>query len=812
MEFSKETKQLVLLPLMPLREVVVFPKTITPLYVGRESSIKAVELASSDYNKKIFLLTQKSPHAETIQQNGLYSIGTVAKILQMLKMPDGTIKVLFEGLQRARIISLKEYNSGALQANIDLLEDTTTGDKEQTATIHLVHEALEEYGKQIKKLSQEPQFMRLITLEDPSQLSDAIMPFLRLSYQKKQEILEIIHPVERLKLVYELLSAEIQVASLERNIKTRVKNQMEKNQREYYLNEQIKAIQKEMGKDDALDTEIEELENKINTKPLSQEAKERALKELAKLRQIPPSSAEYTVVKTYLDCILELPWNTNKVIDIDLKKAEELLDNNHYGLEKIKERILEFLAVQKLVDSIKGPILCLVGPPGVGKTSLARSVAEATGRNFLRISLGGVRDESEIRGHRRTYVGALPGKILQTLKRVNYNNPLICLDEIDKMSTDFRGDPSAALLEVLDPEQNVTFRDHYLDLDYDLSNIFFITTANSLHTIPLPLRDRMEIIELSGYLEQEKKHIVKKFLLTKQMEANGIKKHNIKLSDNCITDIIRYYTKEAGVRNLERQIATLCRKVAMQLVSSQTTDKKISINVQNLSQFLGVRKYRFGDKEFSTQLGVCTGLAYTELGGELLLVETVIMHGTGAIQITGKLGDVMIESAKAAVSYVRSRSDDFGLKEDFHKCIDIHIHIPEGAIPKDGPSAGVTLATSLISALTGIPVRNDIAMTGEISLLGRVLPIGGLREKLYAAKRGDIQTIFIPKDNEKDLQEIPHDILSGLMIIPVEHIDEILPLALQMNSSTSIFEQTLPTKPLYMSLQKQETTSPCIQQ
>lgn len=811
MDLSNEQDNIISLPLMPLREVVLFPKTITPLLVGRESSIKAMDLASTKHNKKIFLITQKNSEVEHITKDDLFDIGTIAKILQILKMPDGTIKVLFEGLERAQLLSFSSTTLGAFEACITPVKELPFNNEEQFATIHLIHEALEEYGKQIKKLAQEPQFARLLTLEEPSQLSDAIMPFLRVSYQKKQELLEINNPIERLKLVYEILSGEIQVASLERNIKIRVKNQMEKNQREYYLNEQIKAIQKEMGKDDALETEIEALENNILSKQLSEEAKERSVKEFAKLKQMPPSSAEYTVVKSYLDCILELPWNTNKRIDIDLKKAEHLLNTNHYGLEKTKERILEFLAVQKLVEKVKGPILCLVGPPGVGKTSLARSIAEATGRDFLRISLGGVRDESEIRGHRRTYVGALPGKILQSLKRVQYNNPLICLDEVDKMSTDFRGDPSAALLEVLDPEQNVTFRDHYLDLDYDLSNIFFITTANSLHTIPLPLRDRMEIIELSGYLEDEKKNIVKSFLLAKEMTAHGIKDSNIKISDNCITDIIRYYTKESGVRNLERQIATICRKVAMQIVSAEAIHKKITVTVQNLHQFLGVRKYRFGDKETISQLGVCTGLAYTELGGELLLVETVIMHGTGAINITGKLGDVMIESAKAAVSYVRSRSDDFGLKEDFHKTIDIHIHVPEGAIPKDGPSAGVTLATSLISALTGIPVRNDIAMTGEISLRGRVLPIGGLREKLFAAKRGSIQTIFIPKENEKDLKEIPHDLLSGLTIHPVEHIDEILPLALEIKSK-ELFDNMEPTKPLYMTLQKHENPSSCIQQ
>ena len=634
---------------------------------------------------------------------------------------------------------------------------------------------------------------------EPGKLADAVIPHLKADYLKKQEALETTNGIQRLELAFELLQGEISIAGVEKRIKNRVKTQMERNQREYYLNEQIKAIHKEMGREEDPQLELNELERRLSEKNMPDEAREKALREVKKLRQMPTSSAEYTVVRNYVDWVLDLPWNTLKETAIDIENARAILNADHFGLEKPKERILEYLAVQKLVNKLKGPILCLVGPPGVGKTSLAKSVARATGREFIRLSLGGVRDEAEVRGHRRTYVGALPGKIIQSLKRVSFNNPLFCLDEIDKMSTDFRGDPSSALLEVLDPEQNNTFNDHYLDMDYDLSQIFFITTANSLHSIPLPLQDRMEIIKLPGYLETEKANIGKHFLLPKQIEAHGLTAKNLRLSDNSLLETIRTYTREAGVRNLERELATICRKTAMQIVAANDMEKQVSVTCQNLSHFLGVKKYRHGEQESDPQIGVCTGLAYTELGGELLLVETALMPGTGKVSTTGKLGEVMTESAQAALSYVRSRSDIFGLRPDFHKDIDIHIHVPEGATPKDGPSAGITLATSLVSALLGIPVRNDIAMTGEITLRGRVLPIGGLREKLLAAHRGLISTVIIPKENEKDLKEVPDDILQGLTITFVTHVDEVLPKALVADSG-ELFSSRENAVPIYRTL------------
>jgi len=681
-------------------------------------------------------------------------------------------------------------------------EEEQGPDYESAATMRATLEALDEYAKINKKLT--PDVLQAIMASgNPGQLADAVIPHLKVEYLKKQKALEALNTAVRLEWVYELLQGEIAIASVEKRIKTRVKTQMERNQREYYLNEQIKAINKEMGRDDDPQEEINQLEKRLKEKNMSEEAREKVLREVKKLRQIPPSSAEYTVVRNYVDWVLDLPWNVLKETDIDIENARQILDADHYGLEKPKERILEYLAVQKLVNKLKGPILCLVGPPGVGKTSLAKSVAKATGREFVRLSLGGVRDEAEIRGHRRTYVGALPGKIIQSLKRVKHNNPLFCLDEVDKMSTDFRGDPSSALLEVLDPEQNNAFGDHYLDMDYDLSQIFFITTANSLHSIPLPLQDRMEIIRLPGYLETEKLSIAKHFLLPKQFEMHGLSPKNLRISDNSLLEIIRTYTKEAGVRSLEREIATVCRKSAMQIVAAGDREKQVIVTCQNLSQFLGIKKHRHGERENDPQIGVCTGLAYTELGGELLLVETALMPGSGKVSTTGKLGEVMTESAQAALSYVRSRSDLFGLRPDFHKEIDIHIHVPEGATPKDGPSAGITLATSLASALLGVPVRNDIAMTGEITLRGRVLPIGGLREKLLAAHRGLISTVIIPKENEKDLKEVPDDILKGLHIILVTHVDEVLPQAL-IASAEELYpgRHRLNTMPLCHSLRE----------
>jgi len=772
------------LPLMPLREVVMFPRSIAPLFVGRETSIKAIETAIEQHDRQIFLVAQRDPALTKPETQDLFVIGTVSRVLQLLRLPDGSIKVLFEGLYRAvwtpSSILVPENAGGEEAYQMALIhpcEEEQGPDHESAATVRATIEALDEYAKINKKLT--PEVLQAITASgNPGVLADAVVPHLKVEYLKKQKALEALNTAVRLEWVYELLQGEIAIAGMEKRIKTRVKTQMERNQREYYLNEQIKAINKEMGRDDDPQEELNALENRLKEKNMPEEAREKALREVKKLRQIPSSSAEYTVVRNYVDWVLDLPWKVLKETDIDIEKARQILDADHYGLEKPKERILEYLAVQKLVNKLKGPILCLVGPPGVGKTSLAKSVAKATGREFVRLSLGGVRDEAEIRGHRRTYVGALPGKIIQSLKRVKHNNPLFCLDEIDKMSTDFRGDPSSALLEVLDPEQNNAFGDHYLDMDYDLSQIFFITTANSLHSIPLPLQDRMEIIKLPGYLETEKLSIAKHFLLPKQLETHGLSTKNLRVSDNSLLEIIRTYTKEAGVRNLEREIATVCRKSAMQVVVAGDLEKQVIVTCQNLSQFLGVKKHRHGERENDPQIGVCTGLAYTELGGELLLVETALMPGSGKVNTTGKLGEVMTESAKAALSYVRSRSDLFGLRPDFHKEIDTHIHVPEGATPKDGPSAGITLTTSLVSALLGVPVRNDIAMTGEITLRGRVLPIGGLREKLLAAHRGLITTVIIPKENEKDLKEVPDDILKGLQIILVTHVDEVLPQAL----------------------------------
>ncbi|MFA9396264.1 MAG: endopeptidase La [Halodesulfovibrio sp.] len=796
------------LPLMSLREVVMFPRSIIPLFVGREASIKAIEHAIADSSKEIFLVAQREPEMEVPEADDLFEIGTVSKVLQMLRLPDGTIKVLFEGLYRAHWTSagvekLETEEEGEEEvtfvlANIAPIEENDIEGTEAEALARACHDSLEEYAKINKKLAQET-LLAINAVSSVGKLADAIMPHLKVDYRMKQEVLELTDPVQRLEKVYELLQGEIAITSMEKRIKNRVKHQMERNQKEYYLNEQIKAINKEMGRDDDPQEELNELEAILNSKDMPDEARDRGLRELKKLRAMPASSAEYTVVRNYIDWIVDLPWNKLKETPIDIDGARSILDEDHFGLEKPKERILEFLAVQKLATKLKGPILCLVGPPGVGKTSLARSIARATNRDFVRLSLGGVRDEAEVRGHRRTYVGALPGKIIQSLKRVDFNNPLFCLDEIDKMSTDFRGDPSAALLEVLDPEQNSTFNDHYLDLDYDLSQVFFITTANSLQSIPLPLQDRMEIIQLPGYLETEKKRIARDFLLPKQIDQHGIKSDNLRMSDNVIMDIIRHYTREAGVRSLEREIASICRKAAMRVVEADDMNKLISVTTQSLSSMLGVKRYRYGEREDEAQIGVTTGLAWTEMGGELLLVETAIMPGTGKVSTTGKLGEVMTESAQAALSYIRSRSGLFGLKPDFHKTIDIHVHVPEGATPKDGPSAGITLCTSMVSALLGIPVRNDIAMTGEITLRGRVLPIGGLREKLLAARRGLITTVLIPKDNEKDLKDIPADVLRGMTIVPVENVDEVLPYALAVDSA-EIYQGKCQTRELLDSL------------
>jgi ATP-dependent Lon protease len=791
---------------MSLREVVMFPRSIVPLFVGREASIKAIENAVSAYDKKIFLVAQRTPETERPRPDDLFAVGTVSKILQMLRLPDGTIKVLFEGLYRAEWepLTAQGFDDEFPTSRVARLPEDDGLGNEAEALVRATQEAMEQFGRVNKKLAPET-ILAINAQSAPGRLADAIMPHLKVDYIKKQDILELHDPVKRLEEAYGLLQGEIEISSIEKKIKSRVKQQMEKNQREYYLNEQLKAIHKEMGRDEDPMAEVAEFEQRLKDKDLPEEAREKATRELKKLKHTPASSAEYTVVRNYLEWILDLPWNKVQETAIDVSKAKDVLEQDHYGLEKPKERILEYLAVQSLVEHGKGPILCLVGPPGVGKTSLAKSISRAMGREFVRLSLGGVRDEAEIRGHRRTYVGALPGKILQSLKRVKYNNPVFCLDEVDKMSTDFRGDPSAALLEVLDPEQNNTFGDHYLDLDYDLSKIFFITTANSLHTIPLPLQDRMEIIRIPGYLETEKLKIAKHFLMPKKIEENGLTEANITVSDEAILEVIRRYTREAGVRNVERELGSLCRKVARKLVEGVDRQANFAIADTSLAEYLGVPQYRHGEMEEAPKIGLATGMAWTETGGELLMVETALMPGTGQVVITGKLGDVMQESAKAALSYIRSRSANFGLKPDFHKEIDIHIHVPDGATPKDGPSAGITLATAMVSALLNLPVRNDLSMTGEITLRGRVLPIGGLREKLLAAHRGRIAKVLVPDENDKDLKEVPEAILTDLEVVLVKDMDEVLEQAILCENPDKLFcgkDSGVP--PLALSLLKDE--------
>ncbi|MDR3320195.1 MAG: endopeptidase La [Desulfovibrio sp.] len=801
---ERSVKAFLELPLMPLREIVMFPRLVMPLFVGRAPSIKAVDLAQSKYKKMLILVPQRDANAETLQANDLRPIGVVSRMLQLLRLPDGTVKVLFEGLFRAQWQNLRDDAETCPVARIIRLTETSSKDDELPALVHAMHESLEEYGKINRRLPPET-LLSMQSLQIPGLLADAVVPHLKADYLKKQEILELLDVRERLERTYKLLQGEIDMAFVEKRIKNRVKVQMERNQREYYLNEQIKAINKEMGKEEDPQADVTELEQKLKERNMPEDAREKGLEEVKKLRAMPPSAAEYTVVRNYIDWILDLPWNELKQIDINIDNARAILEGEHYGLEKPKERILEYLAVQKLSHCLKGQILCFVGPPGVGKTSLAKSVAKATVRDFVRLSLGGVRDEAEIRGHRRTYVGSMPGKILQSLKRVKFNNPLFCLDEIDKMSSDYRGDPASALLEVLDPEQNNTFMDHYLDLEYDLSKIFFITTANSLHSIPPPLLDRMEIIELSSYLETEKRHIARHFLLPRQIWEHGLKDRDIRISENAILEIIRSYTREAGVRNLEREIAALCRKTAIRLVEGDNLEKCHSISRSTLQSFLGVKKYRHEKRETSPQVGVCAGLAYNQRGGEILLVETSIMNGAGHVVTTGQLGEVMTESAKAALSYVRSRADLLGLDPRFYRKVDIHVHMPSGATPKDGPSAGITLATSITSALLGIPVRNDIAMTGEISLRGRVLPIGGLREKLLAARRSGIKRVIMPADNEKDLKEVPDEVLKDLELVFVDHVDEVLPKALDAEEH-EIFSGRATVTPLWHSLRQGAST------
>ena len=761
-----------LLPVLPLRDIVVFPHMIVPLFVGREKSVRALEAVMRD-NKQILLVAQKNAAQDDPEAEDLFEVGTVSTVLQLLKLPDGTVKVLVEGGRRARIAGYKETKSH-FEAYAAMLDEAESEPPETEALARTVVGQFEQYIKLNKKIAPEV-LVSINQIDDPAKLADTVAAHLSLKIPEKQELLEIVGVGPRLERVFAHMESEIGVLQVEKRIRNRVKRQMEKTQREYYLNEQLKAIQKELGEGEDGKDEAAELEARIKNTKLSKEAHEKAMAELKKLRTMSPMSAEATVVRNYLDWMLSIPWKKKSKVRNDIVEAEKVLDNDHYGLEKIKERIIEYLAVQSRSPKIRGPILCLVGPPGVGKTSLGKSIAKATGRNFVRMSLGGVRDEAEIRGHRRTYIGSMPGKVVQGMKKAKTSNPLFLLDEIDKLGADWRGDPSSALLEVLDPEQNSTFNDHYLEVDYDLSDVMFVTTANSLR-MPQPLMDRMEIIRIPGYTEDEKIEIAKRHLVAKQSEANGLKAGEWSVADDALRDLVRYYTREAGVRNLEREIGGLARKAVREIVSKKA--KKVGITAENLSDYAGVRKFRYGEAEAEDMVGVVTGLAWTEVGGEILTIESVLVPGKGKVQHTGKLGDVMQESVSAAMSYVRSRATSFGIKPTLFEKRDLHVHVPEGATPKDGPSAGIAMATSIVSVLTGIPVRRDVAMTGEVTLRGRVLPIGGLKEKLLAALRAGVTTVFIPKENEKDLAEIPDNVKKDLAIHPVSHVDEVIARAL----------------------------------
>ena len=760
------------LAVLPLRDIVVFPHMIVPLFVGREKSVRALEAVMKD-DKQILLVAQKNAAQDDPAADDIFRVGTVSTILQLLKLPDGTVKVLVEGNRRARIAAFGETER-YFEAEIEPMPDEDTDPKDLDALGRTVVGQFEQYIKLNKKIAPEV-LVSLNQIEDPAKLADTIASHLTLKVPEKQELLEIPRVGDRLERVFAHMESEIGVLQVEKRIRSRVKRQMEKTQREYYLNEQLKAIQKELGEGEDGKDESAELEERIKKTKLSKEARDKAVAELKKLRTMSPMSAEATVVRNYLDWLLGIPWKKRSKISNDVVKAEEVLDADHYGLEKVKERILEYLAVQSRSPKIKGPILCLVGPPGVGKTSLGKSIARATGRNFVRMSLGGVRDEAEIRGHRRTYIGSMPGKVVQGMKKAKTSNPLFLLDEIDKLGADWRGDPSSALLEVLDPEQNSTFADHYLEVDYDLSDVMFITTANSMR-MPQPLLDRMEIIRIPGYTEDEKVEIAKRHLVSKQAEANGLKAGEWSLSDDAIRDLVRYYTREAGVRSLEREIANVARKAVKEIVTKKT--KRVAITRKSLEKYAGVRRFRYGETEAEDMVGVVTGLAWTEVGGEILSIESVLLPGKGRVKHTGKLGDVMQESVSAALSYIRSRAVQYGIKPTVFEKRDIHVHVPEGATPKDGPSAGVAMATSMVSVLTGIPVRRDIAMTGEITLRGRVLPIGGLKEKLLAALRAGVTTVFIPKENEKDLAEINDSVKKHLRIIPISQVDEVIGQAL----------------------------------
>ncbi len=775
----------IMMPLLPLRDIVVFPLMVVPLFVGRDKSVNALEKAMGS-DKKIFMSAQTKAKTDNPTESDIYRLGTVANILQILRLPDGTVKVLVEGDYRAKVINFLPHTDYFV-VQIEPMEEPGGETVEIEALRRNIRTTFETYSKHNKKITQEV-LDSVAAIENPSRLADTIASYMPFKLEVKQNLLETLDVAMRLERLFGHIRAEVEIIQTEERIKGRVKKQMEKTQREYYLTEQMRAIQKEMGDKDDFKSELEELEKRIKRKRLSQEAATKVRAEFKKLKLMSPMSAEATVVRNYIDWILSLPWFERTRDKIDIDEAARILDEDHYGLEKPKERILEYLAVQALVKKIKGPILCFVGPPGVGKTSLARSIARSMNRNFIRVSLGGVRDEAEIRGHRRTYIGALPGKIIQCLRKVKSRNPVFCLDEVDKMSMDFRGDPSAALLEVLDPEQNFAFNDHYLDLDYDLSEVFFITTANNLHSIPPPLRDRMEIIQMAGYTEFDKVSIAKHFLVAKQCKANGLSGDNITFSEEILFYLIRHYTKEAGVRNLEREIATACRKVAKEVVR-KGPETRVELTEELIQDYLGIPKFRYGRAEEKDEIGLAMGLAWTEFGGDILGIETVVMPGKGKITITGKLGEVMQESAQAALSYVRSRATRLGIEPDFYQNLDIHVHVPEGGIPKDGPSAGITMATSIVSALTRIPARSDVAMTGEITLRGRVLPIGGLKEKILAAHRGLLKTVLIPKENAKDLKEIPEKILQEIEIELVEHMDDVLREALTVKDDRELFQE-----------------------
>lgn len=807
------------LPLLPLRDLIIFPHMMMPLFVGREKSINALEEAMSKQTD-IVLAAQKDAKTNNPESKDIFAVGTIGTIIQLLRLPDGTVKVLVEGKKRVKIKNFVN-NENFFVVACEPLEEDLSNIVEAQALVRSVKSTFETYVKLNKRIPPEI-LMRVSTIENPGELADIIVAQLNLKLEDKQAVLEIIDPSKRLEHLLNLMTGEIEILEVEKKIRTRVKKQMERSQKEYYLNEQMQAIQKELGEKDDYQAELQDLEIKCKNKKMSQEAKDKVMKEIKKLKMMSPMSAEATVVRNYVDWVLSLPWYDYAEEKHDLKNAQRILDDDHWGLEKVKDRILEYLAVLSIAKDMKGPILCLAGPPGVGKTSLARSIAESLNRPFARISLGGVRDEAEIRGHRKTYVGAMPGKILQALRKVDKGNPLVLLDEIDKMANDFRGDPSAAMLEVLDPEQNNNFQDHYLELEYDLSKTMFIATANSMHTIPRPLLDRMEIINLEGYIEQEKFHIARNYLVPKQLENHGLLDYKVSIKDETIRDVIRYYTREAGVRNLERQLANVCRKVAKEIVMGETVEnfkaeattkgkKEVTakkgakaaatastkgngktqgyvVTPQKLVDLLGPHKFKFGVIETENEIGLTNGMAWTEVGGDLLAVEVSVVPGKGKFTVTGQLGDVMKESCSAAMSYVRSRGPLFGLDKEYFSNIDVHIHLPEGAVPKDGPSAGIALTTSIVSAITKIPVKRVVAMTGEISLRGRVMPIGGLKEKILAAHRGGIKIIICPKENEKDLKDIPKEVMKDLKVILVDHVDQVLINALDVKTPKELFK------------------------